>query len=404
MKALNNHIASVSTMPGPLRLVFSSHPAEWVQLNMFDTLREMGVDLIVHDWGKDYNFHGTDWMEVQRTRLNQDLLQLVQREHKKAPIDLLITYYWGRHTDGKVIDAIRDLGIRCVNFGCNNLHQFHIVKPLIGHYDYHWVTERDAVKMFTDAGGAAVRVQQGANPKHYFPVKVERKYDMTFTGSCYGDRIDIFSKIARAGLDFHVFGFRWRDKRSFHRVIGEQLVPWRVFHKYQGVGLENGKEELTRQCLETEHLVRRLGGLGYERFPGMVPAFSPLLHPSIPFQDMVRLFSESKISMGFSACGSPSDMRKGRLVQVKLRDFEAPMSGALLFTEYQEELKEFFEIGKEIVCYHDGEDLIEKAKHFLSEPEEAERIRVAARARSLRDHTWKKRFEELFTKLKLRTA
>jgi spore maturation protein CgeB len=119
---------------------------------------------------------------------------------------------------------------------------------------------------------------------------------------------------------------------------------------------------------------------------------------------MVRLFSESRVSMGFSACGSPSDMRKGRLVQIKLRDFEAPMSGALLFTEYQDELKEFFDIGKEIVCYHDAEDLIEKAKHFLAEPEEAERIRAAARARSLRDHTWRKRFEELFAKLKLRTT
>jgi len=318
MKALNNHIASVSTMPGPLRVVFSSHPVEWVQLNMFDTLREMGVDLIVHDWGKDYDFHRMDWMEVQRKRLNQDLLRLVQEEHKKAPIDLLITYYWEKHTDGKVIDAIRDLGICCINFGCNNLHQFHIVKPLIGHYDYHWVIERDAVKLFSDAGGAAVRVQQGANPKHYFPMNVDRKYDMTFTGSCYGDRIDIFSKIARAGINFHVFGLRWRDKRSFHRIIGEQLVPWRIFNKYQGFGLESGREELTRHCLETEHMVRRLGGLGYERFPGMVPAFSPLLHPGIPFQDMVRLFSESKISMCFSACGSPSDMRKGRLVQIKL--------------------------------------------------------------------------------------
>ncbi len=389
-------------MPERLRIVFSSHPAEWVDRNMVDTLREMNVDLSVYDWREGYDFYSPEWQSSQRKRMNQGLLKFVEDRSRKAPVDLLITYFWRHHTDGKVIDKIRDMGVRCVNFGCNNLHQFHLVKPLIGHYDYHWVTERDAVKLFTDAGGAAVRVQMGANPKYYFPVDTAKIYDMSFTGSCYGERSDVFDKVARAGIAFHVFGFRWGSKRSFHRIIGEQLIPWRVLYKYEGAGLEAGREELIRQVLETEHLVRRLGGIGFEKWPAHHPEFLPLLHGPIPFKDMVRLFSESRISMNFSACGNPSDMRKGRLVQVKLRDFEAPMSGAVLFTEYQDELKEFYEIDKEIVCYHDVPDLIEKAKRLLAEPDEAARIGAAARARSLRDHTWQNRFQELFSKLKLR--
>ncbi len=371
---------------------------------MVDSLRGMGVNLAVYDWRESYDFYSSDWIASQRRKMNQGLLELVKKEHKKTPVDLLMTYFWRRHIDCRIIEEIRGMGIRCVNFGCNNLHQFHLVKPLIGHYDYHWVTERDAVKLFTDAGGAAVRVQLGANPKYYSPIDVKKRYDMTFTGSCYGERSGVFNKIARAGIDLHVFGFRWNSKRSFHRIMGEQLIPWRIFNKYQGVGLATGKEELIRQLLETEHLVRRLGGIGFEKWPANYPEFRPLLHESVSFEQMVRLFSESRISLNFSACGNPSDMRKGRLVQVKLRDFEAPMSGGLLFTEYQDELSEFFNIDKEIVCYHDTADLIEKAKHFLAEPEEAGAISIAGRARSLRNHTWQKRFQELFSKLKLRAS
>ena len=389
------------SMQRPLHIVFCSHPAEWVMLNMVDTLRGMNADISVFDWGKDFSFYDTNWNDIQRKKMNEGLLEHVMTEHKKSPVDLLITYFWRRHTDGKVIDAIRDMGVKCINFGCNNMHQFRLQKPLIGHYDHHWVTEAAAVEKFTGEGASAVRVQQGANPKHYFPLDLPREYDMTFTGSCYGDRLDIFNKVALAGIGFHVFGQRWSSKRSFQGIIGEQLVPYRVFYKYEGAGLGLGLEELKIQVLETEHLVRRLGGVGFGEFPGMIASNSQLLHNGLSFEDMVRLFSRSKISMNFSACGNPSEMRHGRLVQVKLRDFEAPMSGALLFTEHQEELREFFEVGKEIVCYNDVDDLIEKARLYLKEPGEADKIRVAARARSLRDHTWENRFEELFSKLKL---
>jgi len=369
---------------------------------MVDTLREMGVDLVLHDWSERFDFYASDWNTVQKRKMNEELLRLVEQAHRESPVDLLITYFWRRHIDGRIIDRIRDMGICCVNFGCNNLHQFHLVRELIGHYDYHWVTERAAVQMFSDAGGAPVRVQLAANPRWYYPMEVPVKYGLSFTGSCYGERVDYFTKLARAGLDFHVFGSRWKARRSFHRIIGEQLIPWRLFFKYETKGLREGFSELKRQAWEVSHLVRRLGALGIAGFPGNSGDFSSLLHDPLPFEAMVRLFSESRISVNFSACGGPWDMPNGRLVQIKLRDFEGPMSGALFFTEYQEELKEFYEIGKEIVCYHDADDLLEKARYYLREPEEGQRIRKAARARSLRDHTWARRFEQLFSDLKLR--
>jgi spore maturation protein CgeB len=61
-----------------------------------------------------------------------------------------------------------------------------------------------------------------------------------------------------------------------------------------------------------------------------------------------------------------------------------------------EELEEFFKIGKEIVCYHDPADLVDKVKYYLAHDTERERIQQAGYQRALRDHTWQKRLAEAF--------
>jgi spore maturation protein CgeB len=77
------------------------------------------------------------------------------------------------------------------------------------------------------------------------------------------------------------------------------------------------------------------------------------------------------------------------------------MSGAFYMTEYQEEIEEFFEIGKEIVCFTDPDDLVEKCRYYLAHPDEREAIRLAGLERARRDHTWQKRFSDLFADLGL---
>ena len=63
--------------------------------------------------------------------------------------------------------------------------------------------------------------------------------------------------------------------------------------------------------------------------------------------------------------------------QVRLRDFEAPMSGAFYLVERCDELAEFFEPDEEIVFFEDADELAEKAKYYLSHHAERERIRQA---------------------------
>jgi spore maturation protein CgeB len=75
------------------------------------------------------------------------------------------------------------------------------------------------------------------------------------------------------------------------------------------------------------------------------------------------------------------------------------MSRGFYMVEHMQELEEFFDIGREIVCYTDKQDLADKIKYYLVHDEERERIRRAGYERCLRDHTWHKRFEMAFREM-----
>ena len=84
------------------------------------------------------------------------------------------------------------------------------------------------------------------------------------------------------------------------------------------------------------------------------------------------MYSRSQISLGFSTCGDSRYRDTNKIRQVHMRDFEAPMSGAFYFVEYQEELKEFYELDREIVCYSSREELLEKVRFYLANPDSAD--------------------------------
>lgn len=116
--------------------------------------------------------------------------------------------------------------------------------------------------------------------------------------------------------------------------------------------------------------------------------------------EMVKMYSRSKINLGFSTCGE-THLSGERILQIRLRDFEVPMSGGFYMVEYMEELEEFYEIGKEIVCYAGVEDLADKVRYYLRHDDEREAVRRAGYERCLRDHTWQKRFAAAFRQMGL---
>ena len=53
---------------------------------------------------------------------------------------------------------------------------------------------------------------------------------------------------------------------------------------------------------------------------------------------------------------------------VNVRLFEAAGCGAAVLTEFRSTVPKLFAVGKEVLAFHDFDDLVEQATRLLSEP------------------------------------
>ncbi|HNX90687.1 MAG TPA: glycosyltransferase [Candidatus Omnitrophota bacterium] len=78
-----------------------------------------------------------------------------------------------------------------------------------------------------------------------------------------------------------------------------------------------------------------------------------------------------------------------------MRLFETTGCGSLLMTDSKKNMSDMFEPGKEVVCYNSAEDCSEFIEYYLSHEEERKKIAIAGQSRTLREHTYYNRMEEL---------
>lgn len=104
---------------------------------------------------------------------------------------------------------------------------------------------------------------------------------------------------------------------------------------------------------------------------------------------MVRIFNQSRINLNLSNASVPMSQ------QIKGRNFEIPGCGGFLLTNYVENLEEYYNINQEIVCFDQVDDLIDKARYYLTHEAERALIAEAGYRRTLLDHTFDARFIEI---------
>ncbi|SHI17107.1 spore maturation protein CgeB [Butyrivibrio fibrisolvens DSM 3071] len=82
-----------------------------------------------------------------------------------------------------------------------------------------------------------------------------------------------------------------------------------------------------------------------------------------------------------------------------LRMFDICAAGGFLLTNYQEELPEYFEIGKEAEYYGSKDELIDKCSYYLTHEDERTRIAQAGLERIKKQHTWRHRVAQIITSI-----
>ena len=219
-------------------------------------------------------------------------------------------------------------------------------------FDYCATTDREAIPKYHAIGYKNIILTQwAANPETYPKLDLPFKYDVSFVGQDYGDREEILDNIQAKGIKVARFGYGWKLSRFKKR--------WNK---------------------------------RFKRFPFLCFDSGRISH-----ETMINIFNQSKINLNFSA-SSIENMPD----QIKARNFEVPCCGGFLLTRKVPHLEDFYEIGKEIVCYDNARDMIEKINYYLAHEDQRSKIAESGYKRTIKDHTYENRFRDIFSQIKLK--
>jgi len=140
-----------------------------------------------------------------------------------------------------------------------------------------------------------------------------------------------------------------------------------------------------------EHLCARLGvqvwGKGIEGLPKNSPIRECHMGQAWGIE-MYQILRNSRMTLNHHISVAESYANNMRL-------FEATGVGPLLITDWKVNLDEMFEPGKEVVAYRTPEECVELIQYYLEHDAEREAIAYAGQQRTLREHTYYQRMEEL---------
>lgn len=103
---------------------------------------------------------------------------------------------------------------------------------------------------------------------------------------------------------------------------------------------------------------------------------------------MPKIFKLSKINLNITA----RTIRSG----LSLRVFDIMGCGGFLLTNYQTEIPEYFEIGRDLEVFESENDLKEKVRYYLENADVRKQIAKNGYEKVKKYHTYEKRFEEIF--------
>ena len=283
----------------------------------------------------------------KKQKVNSDLIELVKKERP----DLVFFFLYTDQFIPDVLNEIRKY-TKTINWFADDKWRFDsFSKHWCRYFDHVVTTDPDVVGKYKEAGYAgAVLSQWAINDGVCKKTNEEKKYDVVFVGQFNRYRKWVLKKLRRAGID--VIGFGWD----------------------------------------------RSGNIG-----------------KVSYGEMIRLYNQSRIVLNLSnsinwdvrfLLGDPmagasylKEYFRGSLKNkedIKARFFEASGTGSFLLSYYVDHLEDYFVIGKEMAIYTDIDNMIDKIKYYLKNEGQREQIARSGYLRTLSNHTYRKRFAEIF--------
>ncbi len=231
--------------------------------------------------------------------------------------------------------------------------------------------------------------------------------ELCFLGTLYDDEFNFFDQIGF--LPDYIKGYLDGICRAQMEVYGldlaSELMTTQICEemgKYVkadlGPGFRDCRDELLRNMvrkketvLERREILKLLGDrFSLDHYASREAKDLPVHYKGYAeyWKQMPRIFARSKINLNITL--------RSILSGIPLRVIDILGAGGFCLTNYQAELPEYFENGRELVWYESREDLLEKVAYYLSHEEERRQIAAAGQQRILQDFTYEKQLQKMF--------
>ncbi|MEK5477622.1 glycosyltransferase [Paenibacillus sp. FSL R5-0407] len=317
-------------------------------------LRQIHVMYVTSGKGYPYSPVDEGIIETLRTLAATvtvtDPTQNVSQQAEEARPDLVLALD-GWHLSAEHVDSIRNMGIRTALWLTDDPYYTDITADLVMHYDYIFTLELNCVDFYRQRGCANVYyLPFAAYPGYYRPLRerAENPRNLSFVGSAFWNRVEFFQPVIHELMDrgLHINGFWW------DRLFEPGAYPGRVeADKWMG----------------------------------------PL--------DTAAIYSSSKIAINLHRSFNDTSVNNNtamiEAVSPNPRTFEISASGTLQIVDIRSDIVNFYTPGVEIETFSSSSELIEKIDYYLSHEKERREIVLRGLDRTLREHTYAHRLNEL---------
>lgn len=250
----------------------------------------------------------------------------------------------------QIIEA-RTMGFRTAIWLADDPYYTDWTRNIVPHFDYVFTLELNAVPFYQSLGCAQVHYLPFAVSPNAFkpsPVSVIQRKDIRFIGSGFWNRVHFFDQMTPFLLRHNVrlSGIWWDRLRDYKQLagsidLGQWLDPAATSAAYNGskmvINMHRAHDDIT-----------------INHNTANVTAASP----------------------------NP-------------RTFEINACGVMQLTDIRSDLPRFYTPGYEIVTYGSPAELEDKIRYYLEHEDEREQIALRGLARTLAEHTYERRLNQL---------
>lgn len=295
-----------------------------------------------------------------RKKFNQELLKIIEGE---AP-DLFFAFMYTDELDFRTLDEIKKKTTSLAWFSDDHWRLYNYSRFYAPHFTWAITTYSRAPAIYARYNiKNIIRSQWGCDSAIYKPAKAKQhqlKTDITFIGQRNPARKKIINHLARAGLKVECFGAGWPKGR----ISQEKMIE--VF--------QISKINLNFNNPPSPFSPHRLGRIFLRRSRNLIV-------PDIHFISNLKSW------------------RRMGIPQIKARPFEIAGSGGFCLSGWADDIQNYFIPDKEMVFYHNLEELAQKIKFYLYDNESRENIRRAGYLRTAQEHSYEQRFHQIFKKI-----